>query len=44
MNPLPMLLMSAPTLIPLLQQHLIGGIIFTVLVGLAVLASQSKKK
>lgn len=38
------LLSSAPTLIPLLEQHTVGGIIFAVLVGLAVWASRSKKK
>jgi len=43
MNHLSILLASAPTLIPLLEQHLIGGIVFTVLVGLAVFASRSKK-
>lgn len=44
MNYLSILLASASTLIPLLEQHLTGGIIFTVLVGLTVWASRSKKE
>lgn len=44
MNHLSILLASAPTLIPLLEQHLQGGVLFTVLVGVTVWASRSKKE